>query len=224
MLKTGKFAALAILGALAINPAFAEDKSAALVNGVSIPQARIDLRQGAAAQGRRSPEMRKAIRDDLINLEVISQEALKKGLDKQPDVAQQIELTKQSALVGAFVQDYAKTHPVSDQLKKEYDNAKTKLGDKEYKARHILVETEDEAKDIIANWARSQIRNSPQNQGYRFCSARRLIGLGSAGSFVRVANALLNLKKGSTQRTEYSRNWLACHQTGRHARTESAAI
>jgi peptidyl-prolyl cis-trans isomerase C len=52
MLKTGKFAALAILSALAVNPAFAEDKSAALVNGVSIPQARVDLRvKIAAAQG-----------------------------------------------------------------------------------------------------------------------------------------------------------------------------
>src|SRR3990167_9064184 len=111
MLKTGKFAALAILGALAINPAFAQDKSAALVNGVSIPQARIDLRvKAAAAQGQAdSPELRKAIREDMINIEVMVQEAVKLGLDKNADVAQQIELARQQVLVGAFEQDYARS-------------------------------------------------------------------------------------------------------------------
>src|SRR3989338_78494 len=153
MLNTNKFAALTILYALAINPAFAEDKSAALVNGVSIPQARIDLRiKAAAAQGQAdSPELRKAIREDMINVEVMAQEAAKLGLDKNADVVQQVELARQSVLVGAFVQDYAKNHPISeDQLKQEYDKLKTKLGNKEYSARHILVETEAEARDIIA--------------------------------------------------------------------------
>src|SRR3989338_239122 len=159
MLKTSKFealksiSALAILGSLAVNPAFAEDKSAALVNGVSIPQARIDLRvKAAAAQGQAdSPELRKAIRDDMINLEVMAQEAVKAGLDKNADVVQQVELAKQSVLVGAFVQDYAKNHPISeDQLKQKYEKLKPKLGKKKYNPRHILVETEAEAKDIIA--------------------------------------------------------------------------
>ena len=153
MLKTGKFAALAILGALAINPAFAEDKSAAMVNGVSIPQARVDMRAKAATtQGQAdSPELRKAIREDLINIEVVAQEAVKLGLNKDPDVIQQIELNKQQVLAGAFLQDYAKSHPIGeDQLKQEYDKLKTKMGDKEYNVRHILVETEAEAKDIIA--------------------------------------------------------------------------
>ena len=153
MLTTGKLATLAILGTLAINPAFAEDKSAALVNGVSIPQARIDLRvKAAAAQGQPdSPEMRKAIREDMINLELLSQAAVKQDLDKTAEVKQQIELARQSVLAGAFVQDYAKNHPISDdQLKQEYDNLKANVGNKQYKARHILVDTEDEAKAIIA--------------------------------------------------------------------------
>src|SRR5450759_5479147 len=124
MLKTGKFAALAILSALAVNPAFAEDKSAALVNGFSIPQARVDLRvKIAISQGQAdSPELRKAIREDMISLEVLTQEAKKTGLDKDPDVIQQTTLSKQSVLVSAFVQDYAKNHPISDdQLQQEYD-------------------------------------------------------------------------------------------------------
>lgn len=159
MFKTGKFAAagkfvtLAILSVLAINPAVAEDKSAALVNGVSIPQARIDLRvKAATAQGQPdSPELRKAIREDMINLEVMTQEAVKIGLDKNPEVVQQTELARQSVLVGAFVQDYLRNHPISDdQYKQEYDNLTSNLGDKEYNARHILVNTEAEAKAIIA--------------------------------------------------------------------------
>src|ERR1039458_1072669 len=103
MLKTGKFAALAILSALAVNPAFAEDKSAALVNGVSIPQARVDVRvKIAATQGQAdTPELRKAIREDMISLEVLAQEAKKMGLDKDPEVSQQTVLAKQSVLVSS---------------------------------------------------------------------------------------------------------------------------
>ena len=85
MFKTGNLATLAILGALAINPALAEDKSAAMVNGVTIPQTRIDLRvKAATAQGQPdSPELRKVIRDDMINLELLAQEAVILGLDKE---------------------------------------------------------------------------------------------------------------------------------------------
>ena len=152
MLKTGQFAALAIFSLILINPAFAEDQSAAVVNGISIPQARIDLRvKAAAAQGQPdSPDLRKAIREDMINLEVISQEAKKKGMDKNPDVIEQTELARESVLVGAYVQDYAQSHPISDdQLKQEYEKLKTNLGTKEYKVRHILVDSEDEANAII---------------------------------------------------------------------------
>src|SRR5574340_16280 len=202
MLKIGKFAALAIMGALAINPAFAEDKSAAMVNGVSIPQARIDLRvKAATAQGQPdSPELRMAIREDLINVEVMAQEAAKLGLDKNADVVQQVELAKQSVLVGAFVQDYAKNHPISeDQLKQEYDRLKTKFGNKEYSVRHILVETEAEAKDIIAQLGKKANFQKLAAKSKDAGSATQGGSLGWAvpSNFVpEFANALLNLKKG----------------------------
>jgi len=202
MLKTGKFAVLAILGALAINPAFAQDKSAALVNGVSIPQARIDLRvKAAAAQGQAdSPELRKAVRDDMINIEVMTQEAVKAGLDKNAEVVQQVELSRQQVLVGAFVQDYAKNHPISeDQLKQEYDKLKAKLGSKEYNTRHILVETEAEAKDIIAQLGKKAKFEKLAAKSKDAGSAAQGGSLGWAipGNFVpEFANALLNLKKG----------------------------
>jgi len=152
MFKTARLTTLAILSAMAINTAFAEDKSAAMVNGVSIPQSRIDLRVKVATQQGQpdTPELRKSIREDMINLEVLAQDAAKRGLDKSPEVIQQIALARQTVLANAFVQDYVKNHPIDDAvLKLEYDKLKANVGTKEYKARHILVETEAEAKSII---------------------------------------------------------------------------
>ena len=150
MLKFSKLAAFAVLGLIVASPAYA-DKTAATVNGVAIPESRVDLRVDAAVhQGQTdSPELRKAIREDLINLEVISQEATKKGLDKSEDVIQGLELARESVLVNAYFKDFIKNHPISeDELKKEYDGLKARLGNKEYKVAHILVKTEAEAKKI----------------------------------------------------------------------------
>ncbi|MBI5890672.1 MAG: peptidylprolyl isomerase [Nitrosomonadales bacterium] len=153
MLKFSKFALLSALLTIAACTQAADEKSAALVNGVSIPQARLDMRIKAAAQQGQpdSPELRKAIRDDLINLEVISQAASKNEMEKQPEIAQQLELARQSILAGAYVQDYAKNHPIGDDvLKQEYEALKTRVGNKEYKLSHILVDSEDEAKKAAA--------------------------------------------------------------------------
>jgi peptidyl-prolyl cis-trans isomerase C len=153
MLNTSKFAALTLLSALAANTAFAEDKVAVMVNGIAIPQARIDFRIKAATttQGQvDTPELRKAVREDVINLEVLSQEATRLALDKESDVIQQIDIARESVLAGAFVQGNIKNNPITDdQLKQEYDKLKVTLGGKEYNARHILVESEAEAKAII---------------------------------------------------------------------------
>jgi peptidyl-prolyl cis-trans isomerase C len=154
MLKFSKFFLVSALLAVAASAQAANDKPAAIVNGVSIPQERLDIRLKAAMQQGQpdTPEIRKAIRDDLVNLEVISQTAVKNGLDKQPEIAQQLELARQSVLAGAFVQDYAKTHPVGDDaLKQEYESLKTRVGNKEYKISHILVPTEDEANKVEAD-------------------------------------------------------------------------
>ena len=204
MYKTGKFAALAILSALVINPAFAEEKSAALVNGVSIPQARLDLRvKTATTQGQAdSPDLRKAIREDMINLEVLSQEAMKLGLDKNPDVVQQTELARQSVLAGAFVQDHTKKNPIGEeQLKQEYSKLKSNLGKNEYNARHILVDSEAEAKAIIAQLGKKgNFEKIAKAKSKDAGSAERGGSLGWAvpNNFVPpFANALTSLKKGT---------------------------
>jgi len=202
MFNTGKLATLAILSALAINTAFAEDKSAAMVNGVSIPQSRIDLRVKAATQQGQpdTPELRKSIRDDMINLEVLAQEAAKQGLDKSSEVIQQIALARQTILANAFVQEYVKNHPISDDvLKQEYEKLKANVGTKEYKARHILVETEAEAKSIIAQLGKKAKFEKLATKSKDAGSAEHGGELEWAvpSNFVApFANAMVSLKKG----------------------------
>jgi len=98
-----------------------------------------------------SPELRNAIRDELNTRELLVREAKKKGTDKTTDVKNQTELAAQTVLVRAYVADWIKANPIPEAaLRKEYDTIKSQMGDKEYKVRHILVEKEDEAKEIIA--------------------------------------------------------------------------
>ncbi len=124
----------------------------ATVNGVAIPKSRVDaIVRAQTAQGQQdSPELRAAIRDRLITLEIVAQEATHKGMAKTADTLSQLELARTNILAQAFRTDYVKNHPVSDDaLKAEFEKIKSQMGDKEYKARHILVENEADAKEII---------------------------------------------------------------------------
>jgi len=157
---------LALLLAFAVSisaaPAFAQKKDStafATVNGKAIPKIRADaLIAGQAAQGQPdSPELRKAVTEELVRREVLTQESIKKGFDKKPEIQGQVDLARQGVLIGAYLNDYVKTHPITeDQVKKEYEDIKAKLGTKEYKARHILVEKEDDAKAIIAKMKKGE--------------------------------------------------------------------
>ena len=147
-------ASLVLLAAtLGVSPAFAAASSSggtvATVNGKAIPKSRADaLIASAGTQGRPDSEtLRKQVRDELITRELLVQEAQKKGYDKRAEVL----LSQQQVLISAYLNDYVRSHPVSDDaVKKQYETFRAVAGDKEYKARHILVEKEDEAKDIIA--------------------------------------------------------------------------
>jgi peptidyl-prolyl cis-trans isomerase C len=129
-----------------------KEEVVATVNGTVITKKRIDLifKQGGGGH-QDSPEARKAIIDQLAMQMLVAEKAVKKGLDKSPEVLEQIDVLKQSVLANAYVQDYIKNNPVSDdELKAEYDRIKAGMTGTEYKARHILVATEVEAKAIIA--------------------------------------------------------------------------
>jgi len=131
----------------------AKSPTVATVNGTPITQRTIDMivQQGAGSGRPDTPESRAAIVDQLALQMVVAQEAVKKGLDKTPEVTEQLDTLRQSVLAGAYVQDFVKTNPVTDDmLKAEYERIKATVTGTEYKARHILVEKEAEAKGIIA--------------------------------------------------------------------------
>ena len=143
---------LLALTAMVALPSFAQN--VATVNGKPIPAAKVDqVVKQVVAQGKAtdSPQLREAIKKDLIGREVLIQEADKQGVGTRPDVKNAIDNARQSIIINAMLADYIKKNPVKDaDIKAEYDKYKAQMGDKEYHARHILVGTEDEAKQIIA--------------------------------------------------------------------------
>ncbi|HAF01209.1 MAG TPA: peptidylprolyl isomerase [Methylophilaceae bacterium] len=133
-------------------PTFAAD-SVATVNGKAIKQSWVDyIMKDAQARGQKpSDNMKAAIINELVGSELAYQEAQKMGIDKQPDFIVNEELARRKLLVNAYLADFMKKNPVSEADKKAaYEDYKKELGDKEFNARHILVKTEAEAKDIIA--------------------------------------------------------------------------
>jgi peptidyl-prolyl cis-trans isomerase C len=142
---------LVLLVATAALPALAQNL--AVVNGKPVPSSRVDVMvKQMTTQGQQdSPQLRAMIKEELINREILLQEANKLGLGNTPDVKNQLELARQSIIIRALVADYVKKNPVKEaDMKAEYDRFKAQAGDKEYHARHILVENEDEAKAIVA--------------------------------------------------------------------------
>jgi peptidyl-prolyl cis-trans isomerase C len=123
------------------------------VNGKPIPKARLEfIVKQRANQGQPDNEQaRKAILDNLIAQEVVAQEAERRGFAKSADVRAQLELARQQVMVQALIQEHLKAHPVKDdEMLAEYNKLKASRGDKEYKARHILVDKDSEANEIIA--------------------------------------------------------------------------
>lgn len=198
-------AVLALLFAfVAVAPVHAADKPVATVNNLAIPQARLELSVKAAEkQGQNdSPELRKEIKEELIDLEIIAQEARKKGLDKQPEVAEMVEVTRQRILRTAFAQDFIKKHPITEAaLKQEYEKQKKSvLGKKEYKVAHILVDSEKAAQAVAAllknkgDFAKIAKEKS-QDSGSKAQGGE--LGWANPGAFVPAfSEAMLKLNKG----------------------------
>lgn len=138
--------------ALSLSAAWAQN--AAIVNNKPIPKQKVDEFVAAlAAQGRPdSPELRAAVREELIAREIFAQEAERRGLMRNTEVQRQLDTSRQEILIRAVIRDHFKTNPITDaDIKAEYDKAIKGQADKEYRARHILVEKEDAAKQIIAD-------------------------------------------------------------------------
>lgn len=202
MLKRILWVMLGTLSILTMSSVYAEDK-ATKVNGVAIPQARIDLRiKAVLAQGQAdTPALRKAIREELINVEAMSQEAVKLGLSADADVVQQLEMAKQSVLAGAYIQNTTSKKPISeDQIKQEYERVNATLDKKEYNVRLTLVATEAEARTIISQLG----KNEPFEKLAQKSKDANLAARGGALGWVRpsgfvpaLGSAILQLSKGS---------------------------
>jgi peptidyl-prolyl cis-trans isomerase C len=199
--------------ALAVS-AHGQNNVVARVNGVAIPQAHLELLvKNLIAQGRPdSPEMREALKQQMINRELMVQEAARRGLDKNSEIAARLAFARQDVLSTAYVNEIFKATPVTDEaLKKEYERIKAQLGAREFKVRHILVAKEDEAKEIIA-----LIR---KGGNFEKLAAERSMDPGSKGNggdldwgppgrYVKpFGDALLKLKKGQMTETPVQTNF-----------------
>jgi peptidyl-prolyl cis-trans isomerase C len=144
--------ALTCLMSLSASAAWAQN--VAIVNGKAVPKTRLDsLSQQIERSGRPiTPEMQGQLREEVIAREVFMQEAEKLGLSATDDFKVQMELARQTILIRELFADFQKKNPITDaDLKAEYDKFAAANGGKEYKARHILVEKEADAKTIIAS-------------------------------------------------------------------------
>ena len=149
LLKT--VAATLVLGAASVG---ALAQNIAIVNGKPVPKSRVDaLAQQLAASGRPvTPDLEPQLKEEIIAREIFMQEAQKQGLEASPEYRAQLELARQAILIRTLFENYRKQNPVTDaDVQAEYDKFAAANGGKEYKARHILVETEAEAQKIIAD-------------------------------------------------------------------------
>jgi peptidyl-prolyl cis-trans isomerase C len=153
-MKKHFFRTTVMVGLLALGAPAAFAQNVAIVNGKAVPKARVEaLAQQIAKSGRPvTPDMESQLREEVIAREVFMQEAEKQGLSSTDDFKVQMELARQTLLIRELFADYQKKNPVTDaDLQAEYDKFAATNGGKEYKARHILVEKEADAKTIIAS-------------------------------------------------------------------------
>jgi len=203
MMKKQFYSALAaatLLSALAV-PAAAQN--VAIVNGKPVPMSRVDaLAQQVARSGRPvTPDMMGQIKDEVIARELFMQEAQKLGLDASEDFKAQMELTRQAILIRELFATFQKNNPVTDaEIKAEYDKFVSANSGKEYRARHILVEKEEQAKAIIASLKKgAKFEDIAKKQSKDPGSGANGGDLdwASAGSYVKeFSDAMVKLAKG----------------------------
>lgn len=151
-MKKLHFGLIAASVAIAAAPAMAQN--IAVVNGKAVPKSAADalVAQATKQSGQpATPQLIQQAKDAAVMREIFAQEAQARGLQKSADYLQQLELNRQDLLIRALFQDEEKKHPITDaDLKAEYDKFKAQAPDKEYRARHILVEKEEDATALIA--------------------------------------------------------------------------
>jgi peptidyl-prolyl cis-trans isomerase C len=204
--------AVTLLAALCAAPLTVSAQNIALVNGKPVPKARFDafmkqLNADAALQGQTlRPDTEQRVRDKLVLDEIMVQEAKKRGLDRSPDYLARLDALKSGLLIQTMMMDYQAKNPISDaEVQAEYDRVKAQSPSTEYRARHILVEKEEEATALLkqikagAKFEELAKKNSKdpgsgENGGD--------LGFSSPSAFVpEFSQAMLGLKKGEVTET-----------------------
>ncbi len=142
--------AAAVLASLSIS---VNAQNIAIVNGKAVPTSRVEaLKQQVARSGRPiTPDVEAQIKEEVIAREIFMQEAQKRGLDATEEYKSQIELARQTILIRELFAEFQKTSAVTDaDVQAEYDKFVAANGGKEYRARHILVETKEQAEAVLA--------------------------------------------------------------------------
>ena len=160
-MKTSRTALAALLAAsLSLAAPLVSAQNIAIVNGKAVPKARVDAmidqiikspQQPGQPPVTKTPDLEQKVRDEIVLREIYIQEAERRGLQGSADYKTQMEFARQSILIRALFTDIEKKIGTTDaEARAEYDKIKSANGDKEYRARHILVEKEEDAKALIA--------------------------------------------------------------------------
>jgi peptidyl-prolyl cis-trans isomerase C len=198
--------AFALSAALVVSTAvFAQN--VAMVNNKPVPKAREDAWiEQLKKQGQQdTPQLRSQIKEQLIQREILMQEVQRRGLADKPEVKFQLDLQRQNALIQALMRDELSRNPVTDaQIKAAYDEQNAAAGSKEYRARHILVESEAEAKDLIEQLKKGgkfeELAKKSKDPG----SAQKggELDWAGAGAYVKpFSEAMMKLEKGKMTET-----------------------
>ena len=138
-------------------PLAAHAQNIAIVNGKPVPKARADFlikqvqAQAAGQNQQLPPDLDQRAKEKVVLDEIFVQEAEKRGIAANTEFRQQMELARQGLLIQALFADFTKKNPISDaDVQAEYDKFKAQASGTEYRARHILVDKEDEAVALIA--------------------------------------------------------------------------
>lgn len=144
----------AVLAAVLASPVAAQNL--AIVNGKPVPSARLKALEAQVARSGRpiNDQVREQLREEAILREIFMQEAERRGLRALPEVRAQLELATQTVLIRELFADEQRRNPVTEaELRAEYDQIAKSMG-QEYRARHILVDTEEEARAILGELAK----------------------------------------------------------------------
>ena len=153
MTRSRLIAAFSIVALLPASALYAQSEPVATVNGEKIPGSYMDfmLKTQEGKPAAQNPEqLRSVIKENLINQEVVVQEAKRTGMLKKPDVQAALAIGERRAIAQMYMQEWLKANPVTDaEVRKAYDEARAQAGGQEYRARHILVDNEADAQRVI---------------------------------------------------------------------------